>query len=192
MAQRASGFGKPKLNRAEPQEIGPSAAAPEPPKPLQEQVRPDNSERKDAWQSASGAKTADSVSVSGQDDWPRLSLTDDQFRRAAPFLKSGKSRRGRTPRNNRLLLEGVLYYFRKGLPWRDLPPYFGKWNTVYRSFRRWCKRGVFLRLFMALAKEMDFRALLVDGTFVKVHQHGAGAPKGGGRPMNRGKRKQSA
>ncbi len=186
MAQRPSGFGKPRLKRAEPREIGASSAAPELPTGIREQVRVDNSERKDAWQSAR------SVSVPRLNDKPRSSLTDAQFKRAAPLLQTGKSRRGRKPRNNRLILEGILYHLRTGGPWRDLPPYFGKWSTVYRAFNRWCRRGVFLLFLLSLARELDLGMLLVDGTFAKVHQHGTGAPKGDGHPASRGKRKLSA
>ncbi len=186
MAQRPSGFGKPRLKRAEPREIPPSAAAPEPPTTLREQARVDNSEWKDAWQSAR------SVSVSRLNDKPRPSLTDAQFDRAAPLLQTGRSRRGRKPRNNRLTLEGILYHIRTGGPWRDLSPYFGKWSTVYRAFNRWCRRGVFLLFLLSMARELDLRVLLVDGTFAKVHQHGTGAPKGDGHPSSRGKRKLSA
>ncbi len=192
MAQRPSGFGKPRLKRAEPREIGASTAAPEPPTTLREQVRVDNSEWKDAWQSASAERTSRSVSLSRRHDKPRSSLTNAQFKRAAPLLQTGKSRRGRKPRNNRLILEGILYHFRTGGPWRDLPPYFGKWSTVYRAFNRWCRRGVFLLFLLSLARELDLHVLLVDGTFAKVHQHGTGAPKGDGHPASRGKRKLSA
>ena len=42
---------------------------------------------------------------------------------------------------------------RTGAPWRDLPPHFGKWNTVYRRFRRWEQAGVFERIFAAGAQK---------------------------------------
>ena len=65
-----------------------------------------------------------------------------------------------------------------GAPWRDLPPRFGKWGTVWKRFRRWAENGVFERLFEALSGEPDFEYALIDGTIVRVHQHGTGARGG--------------
>ena len=56
--------------------------------------------------------------------------------------------------------------------------FFGKWNSVYRAFRRMCQRGAFLLMFLSLAKELDLKVVMVDGTFVKVHQHAVGARRG--------------
>ena len=63
-------------------------------------------------------------------------------------------------------------------PWRDLPPGFGAWNSIFRRFRRWAQSGVFDRIFEALSGEADFEYVLIDGTIVSVHQKASGA-KGG-------------
>jgi len=49
---------------------------------------------------------------------------------------------------------------------------------VFKRFRRWVSKGVFERLFEAMAGEPDFEYALIDGTIMRVHQHGTGA-KGG-------------
>jgi transposase len=49
---------------------------------------------------------------------------------------------GRTGGDNRLFLEAVLWIARTGSPWRDLPPTFGSWNTVFKRYRDWVKAGV--------------------------------------------------
>lgn len=75
-------------------------------------------------------------------------------------------------------MEGILWIARTGAPWRDLPDEFGLWNSVYVRFRRWAKRGVLAKLFRLLASELlDLGVVMVDGSFVKVHQHAAGSPK---------------
>ena len=75
-------------------------------------------------------------------------------------------------------MEGILWIARTGAPWRDLPEEFGLWNSVYVRFRRWAKRGVLAELYRLLASELlDCGVVMVDGTFVKVHQHAAGSPK---------------
>lgn len=65
-----------------------------------------------------------------------------------------------------------------GSPWRDLPPAFGRWNTVFKRYRDWVKADVFVKLFEACSDQPDMEYAMVDATIVKVHRHGQGA-KGG-------------
>ena len=107
----------------------------------------------------------------------RLS-SDEQWARVAPLLPGKPGDPGRSASDNRVFLEAVLWMARVGAPWRDLPSAFGHWNTAFRRFRRWARKGVFERLFQVLSGEPDFEYALIDGTIVRVHQHGTGA-KGG-------------
>ena len=66
----------------------------------------------------------------------------------------------------------------RAAPWRDLPSEFGNWNSVFQRFRRWAKKGVWERVFNALAEDPDFEYLIIDSTIVRAHQHAAGAKKG--------------
>jgi transposase len=104
----------------------------------------------------------------------RWVLKDDQWQRFAPLLPGKRGDPGRTGSNNRLFLEVVLWMVRTGAPWRDLPEAFGSRNSVFRRFRRWVRAGVFERL----SGDPDFEDTLIDGTIIRVHQHGTGA-KGG-------------
>ena len=116
----------------------------------------------------------------------RKILSDRRWRRIAPHLPGKQGDPGRSGTDNRLTLEGILWIARTGAPWRDLPPEFGKWNSVYMRFRRWAKGGVLDRLFGVLSRWMlDLTVVMVDGTFVKVHQHGTGSPKGSALPVVR-------
>lgn len=108
----------------------------------------------------------------------RTVLSDEQWARIAPLLPGKKGDPGRSGRDNRLFVEGVLWIVRAGAPWRDLPEQFGKWGSVWQRFRRWAKKGVFDRIFEAFSQDPDFEYALIDGTIVKVHRHGTGA-KGG-------------
>ena len=108
----------------------------------------------------------------------RMMLSDAQWDRIEPLLLGKAGDPGRSGTDNRLFLEAVLWLVRTGVPWRDLPEAFGRWNTVFRRFRRWACKGVFESIFTALSGDPDFEYALVDGTIVRVHQHGAGA-KGG-------------
>jgi putative transposase len=78
--------------------------------------------------------------------------------------------------DNRLFINAVMYVAKCGIPWRDLPQRFGNWNSVYVRFRRWAKAGIWQRVFEQL-QDKELKALLIDSTAVRVHQHGAGALK---------------
>jgi len=108
----------------------------------------------------------------------RAVLAEKQYERVAPLLPGKEGDPGRTGANNRLFLEAVLWIARTGSPWRDLPEHFGHWNSIWRRFRRWALKGVFERLFNSLSDDPDFEYVIIDGTIVRVHQHGTGA-KGG-------------
>lgn len=105
-------------------------------------------------------------------------LSDEQWKRIAPLLPGKEGDPGRSGRDNRLFLEAVLWLVRAGAPWRDLPPHFGKWGSVWKRFRRWAEKGIFERIFNELSADPDFEYGLVDGTIVKVHRHGTGARGG--------------
>lgn len=109
---------------------------------------------------------------------PRTILTDAQWSRIAPLLPGKAGDRGRTGEDNHRSREGMIWVLRTRAPWRDLPTHFGKWHTVYQRFRRWERRGVFEQVFSASQGGIDLTSVQVDGFFVKVHQHGTGAPKG--------------
>ena len=108
----------------------------------------------------------------------RMTLTDAQWAIIAPHCLGRECDPGRTGPDPRLFVEAVLWIARTGCPWRDLPDGFGKWNSVFKRFRRRAKKGVFERIFNALSGEPDFEYAMIDATIIRVHQHGMGA-KGG-------------
>jgi len=107
-------------------------------------------------------------------------LTDAQWAKMKPHCLGKPTDPGRSGKDNRLFVEAVLWVVRTGSPWRDLPTFFGKWNTVFKRYRDWVKADVFVRLFEACSDEPDMEYAMVDATIVKVHRHGQGA-KGGPR-----------
>ena len=105
-------------------------------------------------------------------------LSEEQWERIAPELPGKPGDPGVTARNNRPFIEAVLWVARTGVPWRDLPAEFGKWFTVYTRFWRWAQKGVWERIFTNLSDDPDFEYVLIDGTLVRVHQHGTGTKAG--------------
>jgi transposase len=108
----------------------------------------------------------------------RHRLTDAQWERIAPLVPGKPGDPGRRGENNRLFVEAVLWLGRTGAPWRDLPPEFGRWNSIYRRFWRWAKRGVWSRILEKVIEDPDLEHLIIDATIVRAHQHAAGG-KGG-------------
>lgn len=94
-----------------------------------------------------------------------------------PLLPPAGRARGRW-RDHRQVLEGIVFKFRTGVPWRDLPERFGPWQTVHGRFARWTADGTFDRLLAAAQErtEVDWLVAL-DSTIVRAHQHTAA--KGG-------------
>ena len=82
-------------------------------------------------------------------------------------------------RNLRKMVEGMFYRLRTGLPWRDLPEYFGSWNAVYKKFNNWSAKGIWRKVLDFLVDDPDLEWGFIDGSYVRAHQHSAGASGGG-------------
>jgi len=105
----------------------------------------------------------------------RYGLEDDEWERIAHLLPGRVGHVGGTARDNRLFVEAVLYRYRAGIPWRDLPERFGDGTRVHRRFSRWATSGVWRRVFEALGADADNEYAMLDATIVRAHQHSAGA-----------------
>jgi transposase len=105
----------------------------------------------------------------------RHALRDDQRERIKHLLPGREGCVGVTAKDNRLFVEAVLFRYRAGIPWRDLPERFGAWKNVHTRFRRWARTGVWERLLRHLAGEADNEYAMIDSTVVRAHQHSAGA-----------------
>jgi transposase len=110
----------------------------------------------------------------------RYGLRDDQWERIKDFLPGREGHVGGTAVDNRRFVEAVIYRYRAGIPWRDLPERFGGWKNTHKRLRRWCRSGVFERIFKTLAADRDNEYMMLDSTIVRAHQHSAGARKKGG------------
>ena len=76
----------------------------------------------------------------------RFVLTDAQWAKMQPLCLGKPGDPGRSGNDNRLFVEAVLWIARTGSPWRDLPPSFGHWNSVFTRFRDWVKADIWKRL----------------------------------------------
>src|SRR3978361_390526 len=103
----------------------------------------------------------------------RYGLRDDQWERTRDLLPGREGTVGVTARDNRLFVEAVLYRYRAGIPWRDLPWRFGDGVQVQRRFSRWAIAGVWERVFQHLAGEADNEYAMIDSTSARPRQRSA-------------------
>ena len=106
----------------------------------------------------------------------RLDLTDVEWEVIAPLLPNKP--RGVPRTDDRRVLNGIFYILRTGSPWRDLPERYGPYTTVYNSYNRWAKSGIWLRIFEALAARSPASLQFIDSSIIRAHQHAAGGKKG--------------
>jgi transposase len=109
-------------------------------------------------------------------------LTDAQWDRIADLLPSSDGRRGRPFREHRQVVEGIIYRFRTGVAWRDLPKEFGPWQTVWKRHKRFSTDGTYDRIHTRLLAEADAAGELdwtvsIDSTINRAHQHATTLPR---------------
>jgi len=106
-------------------------------------------------------------------------LSDAQWAVIEPFIPM--SRRGVKPRNNRVVISGILHVLKVGCRWRDCPTVYGPCTTIYNRFNRWSKDGIWQTM-LAMMVRLDAADLqCIDSTTAKAHRCSAGG-KGGPMP----------
>lgn len=108
----------------------------------------------------------------------RFDVTDAEWALIEPFLPVAAT--GPLPKRARAQLNGMLWRFRNGTGWRDVPDRYGSWTGVYTRFRAWALTGVFQSLMDGLIAEAASRGQVglelvsVDSTIVRAHHESAG------------------
>lgn len=108
---------------------------------------------------------------------PRHAIADADWDRIKDLLPGRPGQTGWLAGDNRLFIDAVLWIAKTGVPWRDLPERFGKWNSVWRRFGRWAAKGVWKLVFEAF-QDPDLEWLILDSTIIRAHPHAAGAKRG--------------
>ena len=105
-------------------------------------------------------------------------LSEEQWAAIEPWLP--RNQPGPEREDDRRIISGVVHVLKAGCRWRDCPTVYGPATTIYNRFRRWAMRGVWRRLFEALAKASPAEAQFLDSSTAKAHRSAAGG-KGGRR-----------
>ena len=108
----------------------------------------------------------------------RYELTDREWSVLRPLLPNKP--RGVPRVDDRKVVNGILWRFRTGSPWREIPERYGPSSTCYNRFLRWRRAGVWDRLLEAVSAAYDGEIVMIDSSCVRVHQHGASAKRGRG------------
>lgn len=119
----------------------------------------------------------------------RHALRDEQWAKIKDLLPGQEGMVGVTANDNRLFVDAVIYRYKTGIPWRDIPERFGDFRVVHLRFSRWAKRGVWEIIFKILAADADNEYGMIDSTVVRAHQHSAGAIKKEGEDQAIGRSK---
>lgn len=106
----------------------------------------------------------------------RYELTDREWSIIEALLPNKP--RGVPRVDDRRVLNGILWRFRTGSPWAEVPERYGPSTTCYNRFVRWRKAGVWDRLLAAVSAAFEGEIVMIDSTCVRVHQHGATGKKG--------------
>ncbi|SNS86437.1 transposase [Actinomadura mexicana] len=107
----------------------------------------------------------------------RGDVTDTEWELIEPHLPLGVSGPIGDLRNQ---FNAVMWRFRTGSPWRDVPVTYGNWSTIYDRFRAWACQGVFENLMVAVIDEAAARGdvvldlVSVDSSVCRAHHHAAG------------------
>jgi transposase len=114
----------------------------------------------------------------------RVGVSDEEWALIGPLLPPEQGRGCRPAGDNRRYFEGMMWMARSGAQWRLLPDEYGKWNSVFRRYRRWVENGVFDALLETLGEMVarDTSADMIDSTVVRAHHCAVGLKKGIKRP----------
>jgi transposase len=119
----------------------------------------------------------------------REELSDEQWLIIEPLLGEMPRRadgRGRPWRDNREVINGILWILRTGAAWADLPERFPPYQTCHRRFQIWVKDGTLRRILEALAEDLqsrgkfDLSECFIDGTFVSAKKGALGLERPSG------------
>lgn len=112
----------------------------------------------------------------------RYELSDQRWQMIEDIVSPPQTM-GRPRRDDRQMLNGVLWILCSGAQWRDLPERYGPWKTVSQRFRQWRDDGTFdrvlTRLHLRLREDglMDLDTWMVDSTTIRATRSASGAGK---------------
>jgi transposase len=114
----------------------------------------------------------------------RMGVWDEEWALIGPLLPPERGRDCRPAQDNRRYFKGMMWIARTGTQWRHLPDEYGKWNSVFRRYRRWVTTGVLEAMLETLAElaGCDLAAGMIDSTVFRAHHCAVGLTGGLSKP----------
>ena len=104
-------------------------------------------------------------------------LSDRAWSAIEPLLPTNQPGARRV--DDRRVISGIIHVLQSGCRWIDCPAEYGPATTIYNRFNRWSHRGLWTRIFAALAARAELpEELSIDSTAVRAHRSAHGG-KGG-------------
>ena len=106
----------------------------------------------------------------------RHDISDEDWSRIEHLLPGRAGQHGGVGRDNRLFINAIRYLAKTGIAWADLPTCYGKSNSVWQRYNRWCQKGIWQKIAEALRDE-DGEWLILDSSCARATAAAAGAKK---------------
>ena len=130
-------------------------------------------------------------------------LPDDLWAAIEPILlneapPTPRSHGGRPRIDWRRAIDGIIFRLRSGCQWNKLPERFGSDRSIHRWFQRWCRHGVFERIWAVLVREcedlgaVDWKWQAADGMLGKARFGGEKDGQESHRPGQAGHQEELA
>ena len=103
------------------------------------------------------------------------------------FLKGFGSAYVKNEKKTKMFVEAVFWMMRTGAQWRELPDYYGNWNTVFTRFNEWSKKGIWINLNESCIVDPDLEWVMIDSTVVRTHACATGYRKNGSEEQGIGR-----
>ena len=107
----------------------------------------------------------------------RATISDREWAHISPLLSTLPNVKIGNIDKCRTFIGAVLWLLRGGMEWRMLPPEYGKWNSVFKRYSRWCAYGIWDILLAGFSQQADLQDVSIDGTVNRAHACAAGYQK---------------
>ena len=94
------------------------------------------------------------------------------------FLKDSHGIYSGNEKRCKNFMEAIYWISRTGAQWRELPEYYGKWNSIFSRFNSWTKKDIWSDLMNFCIQDPDLEWIMIDATIVRAHPCAAGYKRG--------------